>query len=642
MLRIKTLLDILCFSAVILGLAPLFVWLDPAVKMIVVIAVIAGIVAEWSQRHWLTEWSATLLTLIFFALSLARIDLNSVVTPAVNLLALLLSIRLLTEKRGRHYLQIFVLALFCLAGSSLLSLGILYFPALILMVFVVTIGLVLLTFYSRDPGLRLERGAVLTLLKTAAILPVGSLFLMLALFFVLPRTQYPMWNFLNAQSNAVTGFSEQVRPGTFASNSATGNLAFRAECTQLPPEHLYWRGTVLNTPASATWRRTSPNHQAERVVGGTPIPCTITLPASDNRFLFTLDYPVKLEGIRAHQEEDLVFRTHRPRRKDVRYTCQARPAGELFADPDGQVDKYLTLPENIPPRVRQVAEQIRSRGKSTPERIQLLEEFFRSQKLTYANTDLPGPEAPVDEFLFDKKRGYCEFFASSFAQLLRLCEIPARLVGGYHGGDYNNFGDYYLVSEDMAHVWVEALVDGRWKRLDPSTFAHNAAAGFFNRRESLSAWRRTIDGLEFLWTQAIITYDLNKQLSLVRSGSKQATSLLARASAPATSSLVYTAAIIAGVILLGITICLGMRRIRLTPHQRLLQRYHKALQRRYHLEHIPATTALVEHAQELNDPDCVAFARRYSAIIYGNRPLSTAEYKYLSTLIQQIQKNNVS
>ncbi|MFO7831815.1 MAG: DUF3488 and transglutaminase-like domain-containing protein [Desulfuromonadaceae bacterium] len=636
MLRIKTLLDMLCFSAVILGLVPLFPWLDLPVKGIVVIAVIAGIVTERRQRYWLKGWSATILTLVFFAFYLTQTNLSNVVNPAVNLLALLISIRLLTEKQARHYLQIFVLALFCLAGSSLLSLGILYFPALILLVFVVTIGLVLLTFYQRDPGLRLQRSAVLTLLKTAAILPIGSLLMMLVLFFVLPRTQYPMWNFLNAQPSAVTGFSEQVRPGTFASNAATKNLAFRAECAQLPPQQLYWRGTVLNSVSGASWRRTAPRHEPPRVVGGETLTCTITLPASNKKFLFTLDYPTELKGIRAQQDADLVFSAQRTLRKGVSYTCEARPAAELLAHPGLDTQPYLALPEQISPRVRQVAEQIHSRGESAPERIQLLEEFFRSQELTYANTDLPGPKAPVDEFLFDKKRGYCEFFASSFAVLLRLCEIPTRLVGGYHGGDYNNFGDYYLITEDMAHVWVEALVDRRWKRLDPSSLALNAASGFLNRQDGLSLLRRTLDGLDFLWTQAIITYDLNKQLSVVRSGSKQATSLLSRASVPATSTLVYTAAGVAGMFLLGISIMWGIRSARLTPQQRLLQRYHKALRRRYHLEQIPATTALLEHAQELNDPHCIAFARRYSAILYGNRPLTKAEDEYLKGLIQQI------
>ncbi len=640
MLRIKTLLDTLCFTAVILGLAPLFAWLDLAVQAIVIIAVVGGIVSERRQRYLFKGWSATILTLAFFAFYLLQINLSNVVAPAVNLLALLLSIRLLTEKQGRHYLQIFVLALFCLAGSSLLSLGILYFPALISMVFVVTIGLVLLTFYQRDPGLRLERNQIALLLKTATILPLGSLFLMLVLFFVLPRTQYPMWNFLNAQPHAVTGFSEQVRPGTFASNAAIKNLAFRAECARLPPQQLYWRGTVLNSVAGASWRRTFSPQQAERVVGGTPVACTITLPASNNRFLFTLDYPNELEGIAALRGGDLVYTARRPLLKGVSYTLQARPAGELRAHPAATGEQYLTLPEQISPQLLQVAEQIRIQGKSVPMRIRALEEFFRSQQLTYANTDLPGPTAPIDEFLFEKKRGYCEFFASSFAVLLRLCDIPARLVGGYHGGDYNNFGDYYLITEDMAHVWVEALVDGRWQRLDPSTLAHNAETGFLHRRAALSLVRRTLDGLEFLWTQAIITYDLDKQLSVVRSGGKRATSLFSRVTLPAPSTLIYPVAVGVGFISLASALWWGLRRARLTPEQRLLQSYHAALRRCYKLEQIPATTALLEHAQELNNPHCIAFAHRYSAIIYGNKPLTTAEYAYMQTLIQRIQKRN--
>ena len=129
---------------------------------------------------------ATLLTFVFFSVYLVQLNLNNIVPPAVNLLALLLSIRLVTEKQGRHYLQIFVLSLFCLAGSSLLSLNMIYLPALILMVAGVTIGLVLLTFFHRDPSLRLNRPQIITLLKTAAVLPIGSLLLMMVLFVILP------------------------------------------------------------------------------------------------------------------------------------------------------------------------------------------------------------------------------------------------------------------------------------------------------------------------------------------------------------------------------------------------------------------------------------------------------------------------
>lgn len=640
MLRIKTLLTILTYLVVVLGVIPLFPWLDAPVQFSAVGAFCAGLLAERRQRYLMGPRLATVLTFAFFAVYLVQLNFNNVVAPVVNLLVLLLSIRLVTEKQGRHYLQIFVLALFCLAGSSLLSLSMLYLPALILLIFGVTIGLVLLTFFQRDPSLRLSRAQSTSLLKTAAILPTGSLLLMLGLFFILPRTQFPLWNFLNPDAAATAGFSEQVRPGAFVSSAASKNMAFRAECEEMGAEDLYWRGTVLNTIEGSTWKRTVPSQGRERVAGGIPVTCTITLPATATQFLFTLDRPVALEGLQYQQHSDQVFLSRRPLRKSVSYRCQSRLGGALEQLSTPDVDLYLDVPASVAPRVLQVAERIRQQAETPHQRIALLEEFFRQQQLNYATTDLPEAAAPVDEFLFDKKRGYCEFFASSFALLLRLCEVPTRLVGGYHGGEYNNFGGYYLVTENMAHVWVEALVDGQWQRLDPSRLAANAATTLLaSRQQGLSLVKRTLDSLEYMWTQMVITYDLNTQINLVRSSG-----IRLKGMAPKTTTLRRAGLIILPLLLGGAAVLWWRTHQRLTPQQRLLQRYQNALQQRYKLAHIPPASGLVELALELDDPRCLIFARRYSAMLYGKHPLSAAEFRQLDALVAEIRqgqdKNN--
>lgn len=632
MVRIKAPLDILTYSVVLLGLLPLFSWLDVPVQIVTVAACVGGVVSDRRQHYLLGPKLATLLTFAFFAIYLAQLNLSNVIPPAVNLLALLLSIRLVTEKQGRHYLQIFVLSLFCLAGSSLLSLSMIYLPALILMVAGVTIGLVLLTFYHRDPSLRLNRAQITTLLKTAAILPIGSLLLMMVLFVILPRTQFPLWNFLNPKASATTSFSEQVRPGAFASNSAVKTLAFRAECDQLGAQDLYWRGTVLNTIEGSTWKRTAPQREQSRLVGGKPATCTITLPATNKRFLFTLDRPVSLEGIQFHQHGDLVFQSRWPLRKSVSYQCQSRLGGQWQLRSAVDEALYLETPTTLSPRVQQIAAQVRQQTNDPRQRIALIEQFFRDQQLAYATTDLPGPTAPIDEFLFVKKRGYCEFFASSFALLLRLCDVPTRLVGGYHGGDYNNLGGYYLITEDLAHVWVEALVDNQWQRIDPSRYAANAETALLaSRQQGLSLAKRTMDSLEYLWTQVIINFDLNSQISLVRNSGRQLKGLV-----PDISSIVRGGLILLALLLSAATLLWWLKYRQTTPQQRLLKRYQNALQKRYHLERLSSTRGLIEQARQLNNIDCLKFAQRYSAMLYGNRPFSETDYQRLHALIDNI------
>jgi transglutaminase-like putative cysteine protease len=75
---------------------------------------------------------------------------------------------------------------------------------------------------------------------------------------------------------------------------------------------------------------------------------------------------------------------------------------------------------------------------------------------------------PVDGFLFDTRRGFCEHYAGAFTVLLRAAGIPARVVTGYQGGEMNPDGDYMIVRQSDAHAWAEALLDGQWQRFDPT------------------------------------------------------------------------------------------------------------------------------------------------------------------------------
>jgi len=138
-------------------------------------------------------------------------------------------------------------------------------------------------------------------------------------------------------------------------------------------------------------------------------------------------------------------------------------------------DFYLVVPERISARTAAAAAQVAASGPGSAERLAALATFFRDRRLVYAQDDLPGGIDPVDTFLFEKRRGYCEFFAAAYVTLARLAGLPARLVGGYYGGEYNALGGYYLVTDDTAHVWVEVLTDeGLWQRVDPSQWASNA------------------------------------------------------------------------------------------------------------------------------------------------------------------------
>jgi hypothetical protein len=259
-------------------------------------------------------------------------------------------------------------------------------------------------------------------------------------------------------------------------------------------------------------------------------------------------------------------------------------------------------------------------------------EFFRNQQLSYAQDDLPGGVDPIDDFLFEKKRGYCEFFASAYVTLSRLIGVPARLVGGYLSGEYINFGGYYLVTEDTAHVWAEVLTDDhRWVRIDPSQWAVNAETSLNNRRgSSLSAVQQLIDSLNYRWTQSILLFDFFRQVDFLR----ETRDSLRKLSAPR-MDYKYGYWLIGVVGLLAVGVCMKQLR-RHSPEQKLLRELHRRLRQKYGEELSFSASGLAELAERYDNEGCRQFAKIYQGAIFRDRPLTVAERERLKEVLKKI------
>ena len=634
MVKIKTVVDIFSYAIVLLGIAPLFLDLDLPVQILLPPALMLAIFYDRRGRPLLSPLAATVITLLFFLYYGAQMNGGNFIPPVINTLALLLAVRLLTVKAARNYLQIFVLSLFALASSSLLSLTPLFLLFLVLMILLVTIGLVLVTFFTVDAGITFNRLQARLVTAVAVVLPLGSLLLMVVFFPVLPRTQQPLWDFLNPNVEAAAGFSEKVQPGSVARMTALKKVAFRAESMPLPMEDLYWRGIVLNRLDGTTWTRKEDVTETSRLTGGEPVQQIISVEPHAGGYLFALDIPASVEGYRIRSTGDRVFTAYRARQQRTRYEALSRRGAKLVDLRGFDRQSYLNIPLGLSDRVREEAEKIRRGGKSTEERIALAEQFFRGQNLSYATEDLSDSQHPVDDFLFGKRRGYCEFFASSFAILLRLADVPTRLVGGYLGGDYNDLGGYYLVTEDMAHVWVEAhLENGSWVRLDPSRLAINAATAIrANTPQKLGMMRQIADSASYFWSQSILNYDLVRQIEILQSAGQSLRRM--EWSRPSATSLYIS---FAGVFIAALTFLL-LRHFRKTRERRLLESYFRLLEKQYRLGTVPRNQGLVELARRTGDPLCREFADLYGGAIYRDRRLSDTELLRLKELIRQMRR----
>lgn len=132
-------------------------------------------------------------------------------------------------------------------------------------------------------------------------------------------------------------------------------------------------------------------------------------------------------------------------------------------------ERYLALPQELAPRLKELAERLTSDQATIYERALAIEAYLRDYPYTL---DLPQPPADreiVDYFLFDLKRGYCDYNASAMVVLARLAGIPARLAVGYAGGDYDPYQAYYRVTEAEAHSWPELFFAGiGWVEFEPT------------------------------------------------------------------------------------------------------------------------------------------------------------------------------
>jgi hypothetical protein len=295
---------------------------------------------------------------------------------------------------------------------------------------------------------------------------------------------------------------------------------------------------------------------------------------------------------------------------------------------------YLKLPGNMGPRIKSLADDIRHNGESDARRVELLETFFRNGNYRYATRGLPTGANALEQFLFEKRQGHCEFFASAFALVLRAAGVPARLVGGYLGGEYNELGGYYLVSADMAHVWVEALVTGTgWVRIDPSSLAQNADA-FLGRaptRNWLGTLRLATDSFNHTWNRTIITYDFERQAEAARSAGKRLRGLEARKALKPAMPVVLAMAGMIGFALL------ATRRKQLFPSReaRLLRSFYHRIGKDCGVKAEHGGQGLFELAAACGSGKVRAFVDIYAGAVYRDRRLTAGEYRQLKRIVRK-------
>jgi transglutaminase-like putative cysteine protease len=437
----------------------------------------------------------------------------------------------LLEARSRRDDGIVVgVALFLLLASALATQTLANVPFYLLIIWGACAAIA--TIADRGGALSSRAALRLSARTLAMSVPLAA-----ACFLFFPRFGGQFWA-LQPGEQATTGLSDEMSPGSISELAAEYDPAFRARFVgELPPRAaLYWRGPVLNDFDGFTWRRNRGKRYNEPRVTllGAPILYRITLEPTNRPWLFGLDTVARAPArgvFMAHDRQLSVFAA-------ITSTLSYDAVSHLTTRTEGSLStlgrRYeTTLPLERNPRARQLALDIRARTASDADFARAVLTWFRDNGLEY--TLEPGVTSldSVDTTLFDTKRGFCGHFASSYATMMRAGGVPARVVTGYLGGEWNPVGGYLIVRQSDAHAWTEIWLDGSgWTRVDPTAViaperlqrgvfdllsdALPVASTFMRNNAFLNRLKHLWDGANQWWQERVVEFNTRSQFDLLR------------------------------------------------------------------------------------------------------------------------------
>ncbi|HYL81649.1 MAG TPA: DUF3488 and transglutaminase-like domain-containing protein [Candidatus Acidoferrum sp.] len=505
----------------------------------------------WADRlraaipHYRQFWDALTAAFLLFAVLDLVFLAESFMVGIIHLLLFLLAYKLYNARTHRDILDIFMLTFLQLVAACTLTVSFGFLLVFCLYMLLGTLG-VILFHLKREADLALPEQSRELLARSDLIRPgflfcsmgvaVASLGLTLAIFLAIPRlgrTYLP----LRAQFGTLsTGFTDRVDLGVYGTIQNDPTIVMRISLLDgrgspdsLP--NLRWRGVAFDRFDGQGWSVGDPVRiplpRARNGYfpisplrrGGSIVTNEIFLEPIGTEVIFGLPWVVAVQGPFAGLAQDVggSLTLQAPPGSRIRYVVVSQP--ERFSDEqlrglaDGGIyppeirETYLQLPE-VSPRLRALAQELAA-GAATPYETARRVEAYLGRNLRYS-LDLRRESSldPLDEFLFQRKTGNCEYFAASMAILLRIAGVPARVVNGFQRGEWNEVGQYFAVRQRDAHSWVEVFFpELGWVTFDPTPRAAFEVQAF-----GASSWAgKYFDALRMRWNRYVIDYSLGDQ-----------------------------------------------------------------------------------------------------------------------------------
>ena len=540
---------------------------------------LAGLAASWwihdaaGPRAWLTRRGDVITTLALTALAVSDLMwvADSLLDTFARVMCLLMLVRLATWRVTRELRAAGFLSFSMLAAASSVAFGVTFLPLFVTYLAAAIVMLVLFHLVTEAEAMGVAArplGVGVTVVMGIAAL--GTLGLTALIFVVIPRVEAALPVGLRTP-RALTGFADRVELGAFGTLETDDTVAMRVRLPDgpVPPSlvpEVRWRGLTLDRFDGKVWSTTPRQHFVLRAVEGVPVTygrvrgrvhkvtqeVFLEPIGTDTIFAVAPALQVKLDGaVRVDDSQALSVPVARSRLTYTAESALGARAIERLSAP--MRERYLQLPP-LPPRIVELAQQITAGGGGDAERAARVVAWL-SRELRYSlDLERRTTLEPLDEFLFVRRTGNCEYFASALAVMLRSLGIPTRVVNGFQRGEWNPYGSYWVVRMRDAHSWVEAHLDGAWVPLDPSPRGDVAAA-------PLSGLALYIDGLRMHWYRYVVGWSRGDQVHAAAAVRRLAWSWPRAPSWPATGGMrpVVIAALVLGGVVVGIVWVLRRR-----------------------------------------------------------------------------------
>jgi transglutaminase-like putative cysteine protease len=536
--------------------------LDVPTVVLVTAALLYRGYALTRHRHQvlLSERWTNLLTIACVAFFVAdeflisRTFLNS----TVHLVLFVMLVRLFSAQSDRDHYLLAVLSFLMVLSAAVLTVDSTFLLALagFVLVGVATFILMEMAHSSQKSpvqarDLQVPRAYRKLSFAIAGIAPLLLILIFMGaaiIFFLLPRVSAGYLSAYTSANDLSTGFSDRVELGRIGQiqQSKTVVMHVQVDGDTTGAMQLKLRGVTLdyfdgrswsNTRSKIAIRRGPDGHFNLRWRNVSPLGREVHYRVTMEPFLsevfFLLATPSSLQGNYHALSEDSagdVFdldTEHPIASYEADSTLRIPGTIRLQTVPGNVIPEvppsYLQLPA-LDPRIASLAEQITAKAADPAAKASAIENYLRSHYGYTLQLPQTPPRDPIANFLFVRREGHCEYFASAMAVMLRSLRIPSRVVNGFSGGEFNDINSRYVIRASDAHSWAEAYIPGEgWMEFDPTPSTGAQA------RTTWSRFMLYMDAMASFWREWVINYDLAHQFRLSQDAGRGSRAMVGRA-----------------------------------------------------------------------------------------------------------------